>query len=670
MNKITTNLVLLILFGLSLPCDANKMKQQGFEYTIAPTGDWITTVEPKLQKKVKDGINVSWLLSDNQLKMTAQEVAYFSHYAVTVNSESGLKDVSEFSIYFQPDFQTLDINFVKRHRKGKIENVTKQADIRLLQREESYSSGIYDGGVTAILLLKDVQVGDTIEYAYTINGRNPIFGQEYFAGFSTSWSIPVGRTHIKYLTDKPMFHQVVGDDENHLKISKENGLNRYSWNREDSAVIYDEGEYPHWYNPYGVVRFSQYESWEGVVDWALELYSKQEINDPDLLALAKKWSETSKSKKEYAEKVVKYAQNSIRYFGIEIGQNSHLPYDPDTVFKRKFGDCKDKATLINTLLAMEDIPAYPALVSSRTGKAVKDRIPQPGAFDHVISTFTIDGKEYWVDGTREFQFGALENIGVSNFQQALVIKKGETALTAISAKPKVEEITIEEVYTSKNYKDPVSLKVKFGYRYSQAERVRASLKADGVSNFSKGYKNYYARQYPQIELLENVKVEDDEINNKVEIYIDFKIPAFWKLEKSNYQVAMYGDLISSYIERPKVADRKMPLAVYYPIKLKHTVELNYGHELGWELDNKNLLIATDAIKYHRVIEPREQSVKVFHDFDILKDAVPTRDVKNHISKINEIREAIYYSVSIPERGISQKNNDLKNSIRRLLKRNR
>jgi len=408
-----------------------------------------------------------------------------------------------------------------------------------------------------------------------------------------------------------------------------------------------------------------------VVDWATNLYKRQPIKNLELLAMAAKWSKESKTKKDYAEKVIKYTQNNIRYFGIEIGQNSHLPYDPDTVFERKFGDCKDKATLINSLLAMEEIIAYPALVSSQTGKAIKDRIPQPGAFDHVISTFNIDGIDYWIDGTRQFQFGSLENIGISDFQQALVIKPGNDSLTRINQKPKVEEIVIDEVYTSKNYLDPVSLKVKFQYKYSQAESTRRNIETDGLRNFSKGYRNYYAKQYPQIELLGNVVVEDDERNNQLGIYANFKIPEFWKLNKNKYEVAMYGDLISSYIAKPNVAKRTMPLANYIPIKLKHTVEVNYGHELSWELEDKDLTIATNAVKYHRLIEPSKQGIKISHTFDILQDSIASKDVQSHIGKTNDIRKAIYYSVTIPkQRSLLRKNDNLKNSIRKLLKRNR
>ncbi len=646
------------------------MKQQGFEYNIVGYDSWVKPVQFE-NTVAREKTDVHWLLSDNQLIMKKSKVASFYHYAVKVNLESGLKTASEFSIYFQPDFQTLDINFLKRHRSGEVKDITDAADIRLLQREESYSQGIYDGGVTALVILNDVQVGDIIEYAYTVRGRNPIFGQEYFASFPTNWSISVDRTYIRFITDKKLHHQVHGVEKSLLEIENHGDEFSYIWDQTSGQPIYDEGEYPYWYNPYGVIRFSQYDSWQGVIDWAIDLYKIPQIKNKKLIQLSQKWAKESKTKKQYAEKVIRYAQNNIRYFGIEIGQNSHRPYNPDVVFERKFGDCKDKAMFINTLLSMQDIEAYPALVSSRTGKAVKDRIPQPGSFDHVISTFIIEGKTYWVDGTRQLQYGSLDNIGVSDYQYALVIKSESDSLTRMDNESKVGSIAIREVINSENYNDSVKMSVIFDYRYSQAENTRSRLAADGLTNLSKGYKNYFSRQYPKIELLGNATVNDDDINNSIQVKVEFLIPDFWQTDTSNYEIALYGDLISSYIEKPQVADRSMPLATYYPIRLEHSIEINYNNSFKWQLDDTDITIESDTIKYQRKIEPQKKGIKIVHSFNTKKDYVTANKIVEHIDKSNQIREAIYYGVTIPR---IDTNNDpvsnLRNSIRNLLKKNR
>src|SRR3546814_20368225 len=51
------------------------------------------------------------------------------------------------------------------------------------------------------------------------------------------------------------------------------------------------------------------------------------------------------------------------------------------------------------MLDWRGISARPALVSSVFGELLQDRLPTLGAFDHVIVEATIDGTDYWLDGT-------------------------------------------------------------------------------------------------------------------------------------------------------------------------------------------------------------------------------------------------------------------------------
>ena len=46
---------------------------------------------------------------------------------------------------------------------------------------------------------------------------------------------------------------------------------------------------------------------------------------------------------------LKYAQQQIRYVGLEMDSNSHVPTAPEETLKLKYGDCKDKASLQNCL---------------------------------------------------------------------------------------------------------------------------------------------------------------------------------------------------------------------------------------------------------------------------------------------------------------------------------
>jgi len=670
--KLRIKMALSLLAGvIAVSVNAVTFTQEGFDYDIKPEADWIHQVTFKQPESDQHSSAAIWLLSDTQIHMQHPDYARFHHYAVKVNHENGLKDASEFGVYFLPDFQKLEINYVKRYRDDKVENLTKQVDIRLLQREEGYSQGIYDGGVTAMLLVKDVQVGDTIEYAYTINGRNPIFGDEYFTGIPLNWSVPVGAVYGRVVSDKPLNYQVVGKPEKMLKNKQMEGRYEYLWQESSVAAVYDEGEYPLWYDPYAGVRFSQYDNWGQVVEWAQELYQIPEITNPELIALSEQWAAESQSKKAFVEKVIRYAQNNIRYFGIEIGQNSHRPYSPDLVFESKFGDCKDKTMFINSLLARQGIKAYPALVSSKSRKAIKDRIPQPGAFDHVISTFELDGKNYWIDGTRQLQYGELEHIGISNFDQALVVKPGTQSLRKIDADMKPNELSLEEEYVSESYQKPVKLNAKFHYRYDNAENTRSFLRIEGYDNFAQSYKNFYNKQFPSIQLIGELNIQDDEAHNAMTVSMQFEIPDYWKQNQPTYEAALYGDIIADYITKPAVVSRSTPYAKAFPANLEHKVTIRYNDIVNWSLPERQLTIESDALVYERNIDFAEDWIQVTHSYQARQDHVATEEVAEYVNQGNEIRKALFYEVYIDNNEYqAAESSDLKSILKGLLKKNR
>src|SRR5207245_3226925 len=72
---------------------------------------------------------------------------------------------------------------------------------------------------------------------------------------------------------------------------------------------------------------------------------------------------------------LRFVQDEIRYMGVEIGVNSHMPYSPATVVKRRYGDCKDKTLLLITMLRALGISARPALVSTTYRSHVTDYQP-------------------------------------------------------------------------------------------------------------------------------------------------------------------------------------------------------------------------------------------------------------------------------------------------------
>ncbi len=84
------------------------------------------------------------------------------------------------------------------------------------------------------------------------------------------------------------------------------------------------------------------------------------------------------------ESLYTYVSRQIRYVAIEIGIGGYQPHQAADVFKNKYGDCKDKANLLISMLGKIGIRAYPALVGTRGDVEADPKVPTLSTFDHMI----------------------------------------------------------------------------------------------------------------------------------------------------------------------------------------------------------------------------------------------------------------------------------------------
>jgi transglutaminase-like putative cysteine protease len=113
-----------------------------------------------------------------------------------------------------------------------------------------------------------------------------------------------------------------------------------------------------------------------------------------------------------------YVSREVRYVAIEIGIGGYQPHPAADVYKNKYGDCKDKATLLMTMLDHIGLRGYPALVGTREEVEADPKMPTLATFDHFIVALPVPAafqpvvehfpaydtqtKILWIDPTSEY----------------------------------------------------------------------------------------------------------------------------------------------------------------------------------------------------------------------------------------------------------------------------
>ena len=81
--------------------------------------------------------------------------------------------------------------------------------------------------------------------------------------------------------------------------------------------------------------------------------------------------------------IAAFVQHDIRYVAIELGIGGWQPHAASDVFSHRYGDCKDKATLLRTMLREIGVESYQVVINTERGSITHDS-PAHSAFNHAI----------------------------------------------------------------------------------------------------------------------------------------------------------------------------------------------------------------------------------------------------------------------------------------------
>ncbi len=132
-----------------------------------------------------------------------------------------------------------------------------------------------------------------------------------------------------------------------------------------------------------VWQVTSFSSWRELATWYRRLIQPTRIITPAMRQLVATLGK-DQTKDELLARLVSWVTREIRYVGLEFGVHGYRPYRTDEVWNRRFGDCKDKATLLTTLLSIAGIESEVVLVRTRKQGRLDEALPSLALFDHAI----------------------------------------------------------------------------------------------------------------------------------------------------------------------------------------------------------------------------------------------------------------------------------------------
>ncbi|MEM0970478.1 MAG: DUF3857 domain-containing transglutaminase family protein, partial [Verrucomicrobiota bacterium] len=407
----------------------------------AAVPDWVELTEIAMPEEIpRDEISNGQYQIYYERQWHVPKESHFSRSVIWVLDEAGLEENGERTFSLDPEFQTLHLHWLRILRDGKEMEQFDPAQLRFFATESDHSMRLLDGSQTAMVVLEDLRVGDVIDAAYTYSGTNPALRGEAVHRRRLGWGSPV-RRH---------YHRILAEPEQKLTLKsfleadpKDHGVNELGlreWRLllEDTAPVYGEGSIPREVRLFPELQVSSFETWEEVTEWALALYPEKAQLPKEVRTKIREIRRDHSDSRIRAKEALDFVQSNVRYLGLEMGNGAYQPRLPGLVWKRRFGDCKDKALLLTQILRSLEIEAWPALVNTGWGAGIETFLPSPLAFNHVIVHARIGDTGYWLDPTNLRFVGPLDRVPVESYGLALLVRPGNSSLSKIVPHPEEE----------------------------------------------------------------------------------------------------------------------------------------------------------------------------------------------------------------------------------------
>jgi transglutaminase-like putative cysteine protease len=239
-----------------------------------------------------------------------------------------------------------------------------------------------------VLLIPAADPGSVVGYEYVQKGRPFILQDQWY------FQQEIPARHLRFTLQLPAGWEFDSYWENYPELkSRALDGNQFVWELNDVPGMTTEPRMPPWKEIAGrlVVTYVPPEdsagsnarrSWKDLGVWYNGLVADRRQATPEIKKTVTEVTSGSTSPLDKMKALTSFMQRQIRYVAIEIGIGGWQPHLAGQIFTYKYGDCKDKVTLLSTMLHEAGIESYYVLINTERG-SVRPEVPELD-FNHVI----------------------------------------------------------------------------------------------------------------------------------------------------------------------------------------------------------------------------------------------------------------------------------------------
>lgn len=357
---------------------------------------------------------------------------------VRVQSEAGVQQFGLLTVPYGKNFETADFEYVRvRKANGTVIN-TSLDNVQDIEAEVTRAAPFYSDLREKHVAVKGLTVGDVVEWRSVMHIFKAVAPGQFWSRYQFTKQAIILDEEFRLRVPKDMYVKVKSSADQ-PQVHVEAGRRIYEWKRsqlkreeEDPKLKFG----PPFKRPQPDIEISTFKSWDDVGRWYAELQRDRIVPSAEVKAKALELTKNAKNDDEKIRALYDFVATRFRYIGVAFGIGRYQPHSAADVLDNSYGDCKDKHTLLASLLQAAGIESSPAIISSM--HAVDPDVPSPAQFDHVITLVHRDNGLLWLDTTSEVAPLGLLTANLRDKQALVIAPDGSASLVKTPDRPGVD----------------------------------------------------------------------------------------------------------------------------------------------------------------------------------------------------------------------------------------
>jgi tetratricopeptide (TPR) repeat protein/transglutaminase-like putative cysteine protease len=281
----------------------------------------------------------------------------------------------------------------------------KKDSVRDLMPDEMSSYQMYTDVHQLSFSMPALSKGAIMDYEVEIEEKKPVMPGEFWVSADLDSSVLVCTSRVAVIFPAKREVKIVATNLSPNAVFKDatnGGLRTLTWEMNNVKALEYEAGMPPYTTVRAQVQLTSVKSWHEVVEWYAGLAKKPLEGDDEIKKLAHKITSGLTNQTDQIQALYRYASHDVRYVGVELGLSDYGPHAPRDTAQNKYGDCKDKAALLVSLLQAIGVKAHLAIVRPNYDGPVDQSLPGPFQFNHAIVYVPRETGDLWIDATQPF----------------------------------------------------------------------------------------------------------------------------------------------------------------------------------------------------------------------------------------------------------------------------